>query len=149
MGSLRSIGFALPVTSILAFCGCGDGLNMVEVEGTVTMEGKPLDQIRVEFWPLGEGLRSVGVTDEAGRFSLTTDDGERKGAVVGSHRIVLNDTTVLGNQFLGRAGENVDMSQGRKSRILGDYASAQRTPLTKDVVAGKKNEITLEVDPPK
>jgi hypothetical protein len=121
---------------------------MVEVEGTVTMAGQPLDQIQVEFWPTGSGVRSVGVTDQAGRFSLMTDDGKTRGAVVGSHKVVLNDASVLGNKFLGRAGENVDLSEGRTSRISTHFANPQMTTLTKDVVAGKKNEIDLEATPP-
>ncbi len=143
----RGLVFVGGLMSLLS--GCGDGLSVAEVEGVVTVGGKPMEQIQVEFVPLGTGIPSVGITDASGRYSLTTNDGKQKGAFVGSHRVAVRDAAVLGNQFLGRAGEDVDMSQGRKTRISLAYADAQRSPLTKDVEAGKKNDIALEVEPAK
>lgn len=126
-------------------CGCGDSLDVAEVEGIVQMDGKPLDRIQVEFWPVGPGVRSIGTTDSSGHFKLTTDDGTRDGAVVGSHKVVLHDVWVLGDKFLGRAGEDADMSQGRKPRISGMYSNPEKTSLTAEVVSGQKNEVTLDV----
>lgn len=120
---------------------------MAEVEGVVKMDDKPLDQIQVEFWPTASGPRSVGVTDASGRFVLKTDDGRMTGAAVGNHKVVLRDTTVLGNKVLGRAGEDIDMSEGRKSRISVDYNFPEKSSISKEVVAGKKNEIEIEVSP--
>src|SRR5262245_45510429 len=114
---------------LFVMVGCGGGPSLTEVGGTVKMGGKPLDKIQVEFWPEDKGPRSIGQTDSEGRYSLNTDDGKRKGAAIGSHRVVLKDTAVLGDKFLGRKGENVDMNQGRKSRIPDRYADARKTPL--------------------
>ena len=119
---------------------------MAEVQGTVTMGGKPLDKIMVEFWPVSEGPRSFATTDADGRFKLMTDDGKRDGASVGSHKVVLKDVGVLGDKFLGRAGENADMSQGKKPRISGKYASPETTMISEKVVNKKKNEFTFEVE---
>jgi len=76
---------------------------------------------------------------------LKTDDGKLKGATVGSHKVILKNDGVLGDKFLGRAGENVDMSNGKKPRISGKYSSPATTSITKSVEAGKKNEFDLEV----
>lgn len=111
---------------------------MVEVEGVVLQDGKPLERIMVEFWPETDGSRSFGTTDATGKFVLTTDDGERLGAVVGRHRVVLKDASVLGDKFLGRAGEDVPMGTGKKSRIDGRYGNVTTTPLTQDVAKGEK-----------
>jgi hypothetical protein len=110
------------------------------------MGGKPLDKIQVEFWPEEKGPRSIGFTDAQGRFTLTTDDGKQKGAVVGSHRVVLRDAGALGEKFLGRKAENLDMTQGRPIRIPERYSDAKKTPLKKQVTAGQ-NDIELEVTP--
>ena len=117
--------------------GCGGGPNLSEVEGTVKRNGKPLDKIQVEFWPVGRGPRSMGTTDAQGRFILMTDDGKRMGAVVGSHKIVLKDVGVLGDKFLGRAGEDVDMTKGKKPQVSNAYGDPTKTPVTKEVTAGK------------
>lgn len=118
--------------------GCGDaGPKMAEVEGTLKLKGKPLDKIQVEFWPVAGAPRSMGVTDAQGRFALTTDDGKRTGARVGTHKIVLKDVGVLGDVFLGRAGENVDMTKGKKPQISDAYGDPEKTPLKREVTEGK------------
>ncbi len=123
---------------LAALVGCADsGPRMAEVEGTLKLKGKPLDKIQVEFWPMAGAPRSRGLTDAEGRFTLTTDDGKRKGAVIGSHKIVLRDVGVLGDKFLGRAGENVDMTKGKKPQVSDAYSDPHKTPLNREVTAGK------------
>ena len=122
---------------LLALAGCGEGgPEMSAVEGTLKVKGKPLERIQVEFWPEVDGPRSIGVTDAQGHFTLATDDGKRQGAVVGPHKVVLRDVGILGDKFLGRAGENVDMSKGKKPRVPAAYRDPHRTPLKKEVTPG-------------
>jgi hypothetical protein len=116
------------------------------VEGTVKLNGQPLDKIHVEFWPKGDGPRSIGMTDAQGRFTLTSDDGKRKGAHVGTHKVVLRDAGVLGEKFLGRRGEGADMTQGRKPRIGSQYGDPHRTPVEKTVTA-PRSIVEIEVTP--
>src|SRR5262245_17377277 len=107
----------LSLAALITLSGCGaGGPSMAEVEGTATMKGKPLDQSQVEFWPTSDGPRSSGTTDAQGRYTLTPDNGKGKGAVVGSHRIILKDLSLFGGKILGRAGENVD-SKGKAPRL--------------------------------
>lgn len=145
MSVLRTICVHALLIGIPTVVGCSKQLPIAEVEGIVTLKGKPLDKIQVEFWPVSEGTRSIGTTDADGKFQLMTDDGLRKGASIGEHKIVLHDTSVLGDKFLGRAGENVDMSEGRKSRISGSYSNPESSKLTFEVKAGKKNEFPIEI----
>lgn len=133
-----------PAVCFLA-AGCSGGPAIAEVEGTVKLAGKGLDKIQVEFWPEREGPRSMGTTDAQGRYVLTVD-GTRKGAVVGSHKVVLKDVGVLGDKFLGRAGEDVDMAKGKKARVGGDYEDPAKTKVTKTVSAGK-NTIDIDIVP--
>jgi hypothetical protein len=145
MRVMRIVAFA-SLAAVIASSGCGvGGPRMAEVEGTVTMKGKPLDQVQVEFWPTSDGPRSIGVTDSQGRYTLQADNGKSKGALVGSHRILLKDLSVFGGKVLGRAGENVDL-KGKAARLPAHVGDVQRTPFKKDVTSGK-NEINLEVSP--
>ncbi len=144
--SVRSIWGASLLCSGLFLTGCGgDSVKVAPVEGTVKLDGKPIDKIMVEFWPVSEGPRSFGETDAQGHFKLMTDDGKREGAAVGNHKIILKDAGALGDKFMGRAGENVDLSQGKKPRISGKYAGPESTPISKTVEAGKKNDFEIEV----
>jgi hypothetical protein len=148
--SMRRLGkyyYTSSVTLLLAsVLGCGSGQSSTAVvEGKVTANGKPLDKVLVEFWPEGEGRRSLGETDSQGSYKLMTDDGKNTGAVIGTHKIVLKDSAALGEKFLGREGETEDLSKGRKSRIPPKYSSAETTPLSKRVEEGKVNQLDLEV----
>jgi hypothetical protein len=131
--------------SLGVLSGCGDGgPRVVSVEGTVKLDGKPLDKILVEFLPTSDGQRSFGETDSEGHFKLTTDDGKRNGATVGRHKVTLKDTAVLGGKFMGRKGEDMNMSEGRKSRIANSFTSPDTSTLSVTVDASKKNQFDLE-----
>lgn len=132
---------------LVVLSGCGNSLSVADAEGTVELDGQPLDRIQVEFWPVGEGVRSVGTTDSEGRFMLMTDDGKQQGAVLGAHKVILHDAAAVGDKFLRRAGEDVDISEGKKPRISGAYANPEKTSLTAEVVSGKTNEFTFKVEP--
>lgn len=82
------------VFSGLLLTGCGSGVKAVPVSGTVTVDGTPLENVGVNFAPIGEtgavGPGSSGVTDAQGRFALeTVGDRRADGAVVGKHRVTL------------------------------------------------------------
>ncbi len=137
----------LVAAGLLVLAGCGGGPKLAEVEGTIKLKGKALDRIQVEFWPVGNGPKSFGETDAQGRFTLTTIDGKRKGAVVGPHRVVLRDSAMYGDQFLGRKGEDLDLSKGKKPRLGNVYGDPQQSPLKTVEVKEGKNDIELEVAP--
>jgi hypothetical protein len=131
---------------LVAAIGCGAGPQFAEVEGTVTKGGTPLKNVRVEYWPETNGPKSTGVTDEQGRYTLKTEDGRTVGALVGPHKVVLKDLDVYGDTFLGRKAENMPtLNKGAKERFAKVYGEAAKTDLKKDVVAGQKNVLNLEV----
>ncbi len=133
--------------SIILFAGCGDaGPQIVEVEGTVMMDGKPLEKVRVEFWPEKEGMQSTALTDDQGKFVMLTPDGVTKGVVIGKHKIVLRDLSIIKSPFLGRAGEDVDMTGGQKPRIAAKYTNPTLTDLQIDITAEKK-DVKFEAEP--
>jgi hypothetical protein len=132
---------------LLAFAGgCAGGPQFAEVEGTVTKGGAPLKNVRVEYWPVTDGPKSTGVTDDQGRYTLKSEDGRTVGAVVGPHKIVLKDLNMYGNTFMGRKAENMPtLNPGAKERFASVYGDAAKTELKKDVVGGQKNVVDLEV----
>lgn len=96
---VRSIGWWVVSAVALgwpAMAGCGGGVRTVPVEGTVTVDGAPVEKVAVSFTPIGgqgtAGPGSSGVTDAQGRFSLRTI-GDRRvtGAVPGKHRVTLSE----------------------------------------------------------
>ena len=85
----RRLASALLMTALLA--GCSKDYETVPVSGRVTLDGQPLANVGLTFVPLAEnkekvniGPGSLGKTDEEGRFTLRTVQGD-KGAVPTDH----------------------------------------------------------------
>ena len=136
---LVPINKSLAVVCILicaGFTGCGSGNSLAKVEGIVTLDDKPLADIRVNFQPENrsdEGaMGSFGLTDASGKFVLQTSDSKTQGAAVGRHRVILADK-------LAEDAEDSDagIRKGPKSRIPARYA---REELHFEVKPGVKNQ---------
>jgi hypothetical protein len=85
--ALRASRFALGATGCLALAltGCG---GPVAVQGTVTMNGKPLPGAMVVFIPEGGGPEAGAMTDGEGNFHLSgmkTD-----GSLPGEYRVTVS-----------------------------------------------------------
>lgn len=131
---------------LMVAAGCARGPEFAEVEGTLSQGGKPLKNVRVEYWPETDGPKSSGVTDDQGRYTLKSEDGRTSGAVVGPHKVVLKDLDAYGDTFLGRKAENMPtINKAAKERFARAYSDAGSTELKKSVSGGQKNVIDLEV----
>ncbi|UUO05905.1 carboxypeptidase-like regulatory domain-containing protein [Blastopirellula sp. J2-11] len=60
--------------------------ELVEANGTVTVHGKPVQNITVSFYPAAGGRASRGSTDAEGKFRLMYDRGV-PGAVPGEYSV--------------------------------------------------------------
>ena len=73
--------------------GCGGGHEIGTVSGTVTLDGEPLADARINFQPSGDtrnpGIGSFGRTNAKGEYSLTLIDEKGEGAIVGRHRVMI------------------------------------------------------------
>lgn len=80
--------------SLISTIGCGPrgDKDVVEVEGTVTLDGNPLPNATVLFIP-GQSRPSGAMTDENGHYELNYTD-RQKGARVGKNRVQI--TTAQG-----------------------------------------------------
>jgi hypothetical protein len=80
---------------VAAAAGCGSS-GVAPVEGTVTLDGKPLANASVNFQPIAKegkvdaGVGSYAKTDEKGRYVLRLVSDDRAGAVVGKHRVEIS-----------------------------------------------------------
>lgn len=133
--------------------GCGSSYRLGEVEGTVTLNGKPLPHLRVQFMPDPErgtqGPISSSTTDENGRFRMICMD-QHPGAVVGWNRIVVNDMGVrlFRTPRHGSPGddgkETVPKGKPAASRVPDRFTTSKPTnPLSVDVRPEKQE---LEID---
>ena len=136
----------------LALAGCNRGPQFAEVTGVVRIKGgQPMANVMVEFLPDSfagtDGPRSLGVSDEQGRFRLALDD-QRPGAVVGKHRVLLRDARPLFSVHLSPKKRDDELERNKnnpafKSRIPARYSDLAQA-MQVEVKAGSQ-EIDLEV----
>lgn len=92
--TLRSISMLSLSVCLVGCGGAADKPQLGVVKGVITMNDKPLPDVTVTFEPQSKGAGSqgsqvgagsTGVTNAAGQYELTYNDGKSKGAVVGDH----------------------------------------------------------------
>jgi len=73
---------------VLLVCGCTqkNTTKVTPTTGTLTQNGKPLANVRIEFKKMDSGATSFAVTDEQGRFTLRHSHGQ-PGAEPGTYRV--------------------------------------------------------------
>jgi hypothetical protein len=83
---------------LACFGGCGDGLDLAEVRGTVQYDGKPLTQGKVLFASVERGKRAAGQINQDGTYVLSTmRPGD--GATPGKYKVtVVTDLEIRGSQ---------------------------------------------------
>lgn len=113
---------------VLTGCGGSSGPDLLPAEGTVTLDGQPLDQAVVTFVP-ANGRPSVGVTDPQGHYRLKYTE-DRSGALPGAHKVVIV------SEVAPSGGEGSDPKPGRKELLPKRYH--EQTELTANVVSGTK-----------
>ena len=91
MSNFTNLTIVLFGIAILSFVGCGDG-SIAPVSGKVTVDGKPVEGIRLVFSPMPTGDEtdpgpwSSGLTNASGEYALETRYKDN-GAVVGQHTV--------------------------------------------------------------
>jgi hypothetical protein len=94
MKNITNMAVAFFAIAILPFLGCSrTAYSIVPVSGKVTLEGKPVDGIRLVFSPMKNesntdpGPWSTGVTNSDGEYTLETRH-QKRGAAVGKHTVM-------------------------------------------------------------
>ncbi len=111
---------------------------MLAVTGVVSYEGKPIDEAKVVFHPVDTSTapdhRPLGITDEQGRFRLTTFDAN-DGAPMGTYKVTVSwQDRVLVGEEVTRSG---------KSLIPIVYNDPATTPLQHTVSEDQAQTIQL------
>ncbi|MEP3479635.1 MAG: carboxypeptidase-like regulatory domain-containing protein [Fuerstiella sp.] len=130
------------IVCLMLSLGCsGDVGDMPEVgavHGSVTLNGEPVSNAAVKFYPLEGGRTSTAVTDEAGMYTLTYN-ATVDGAKVGMHEVAVSTFEAAS----GDGGEGA--SAGRKEIVPPKYSKFP-SQLKVEVKAGD-NELALDVSP--
>jgi hypothetical protein len=123
---------------------------VVPVQGTVTLNGKPLPKASVTFVPqldhFGAESNSTAVTDENGRFTLTCAYNDQPGAIVGKHVVLVTESPLpddLRNVRDARAIDRHRANLGNRP-IPPQYSSVSQSPLQIEIKKGQES-VTIEL----
>jgi hypothetical protein len=134
-------------TALCLLCGgCGgvsDRPVTAPVEGTVTLDGKPLSGAIVTFWDTaGKNNPTAGNTDASGKYKLA---GSNEGAQPGSYKVTVQHFTALDGGPL-KTSEGLDreqlVQQGQAIQSLPEtYSDYVNSQLSAKVEVGKTNTV--------
>ena len=147
-GTSRYCQGGVPLVTIallgLLVVGCRPAIPLGQVEGTIRMAGRPLQNVVITFIPKGNGagapVRSFGQPEATGRFRLKTEQGD-EGAVVGEHVAILEDLS----QYEAPRSDDGTLLQRPVERFPAAYADPLRSPWRVTVRAGRQT-IDLNVE---
>jgi len=86
----------------LAVLGCGGDQKHYTVEGTVTLDGQPLEGATVSF--VDGGTVATGITTASGKFKLITNGGE--GPPAGTYKVGVAKHEASKAQEISQANQN-------------------------------------------
>jgi len=119
---------------------------IVEAEGKLTLDDNPLKRVRVRFVPVGDyeqEYSAFGVTDDAGKFTLTCRG--QLGAAAGDNVVVLEESEAPEHlRGKGRIDEKERLELNKYYKELGSrppakYANMATSTLTVTVSPDRKN----------
>jgi hypothetical protein len=143
---------------LVGLAGCAsesrrDGPEMVDVTGTITLDGEPVEGAHVRFSPETRGPAAFAVSDKRGRYELRTfDPGD--GAIPGKYGIsVTKEVSEGGMEFDSQAAmeayvkEHGERPPARTTTsVLPEKYSIKKTSgLTAEITVAKKNRFDLEL----
>jgi hypothetical protein len=155
-GRRRVVLFALPISiavvALIVYLLWPKSTGFGLVEGTVTLDGSPLDNLQICFTPdslAGQsGPPSVSVTDTEGRYRLATHRGQT-GALVAIHRVTVLDIDAIPDPPPPPLAPGEPPPPRRtktpEPRISSVYAAPATTPLTGITVQAGSQTIDLKL----
>lgn len=137
----RTANISLLGLILLATVGCGSGIEMGTIAGTVTLDGKPMTFGTVMMQHVEGGQPSRGEIQSDGSFVLSTFQPE-DGARVGTNRVRI---TAYSTQDPARSNGLSGSGALGVLVIPEKYASFGRSGLTTEVAPGDNPPLTFEL----
>lgn len=115
---------------LIVGCSRNDIPKLATVDGTITLNGKPLSGATVSFIPTGSthGMGANGHTDKAGKYELKTRSGD-KGAPPGEYRIVVTKMVMPDGSDLSIDSTVAPINSPAKQILPAKYSMRDKTVL--------------------
>ena len=140
------------------FVGCGSKYPLHPVTGTVTLDGKALQNATVILHPVGTGQPASGITDADGKFKIKDVRADANfGAEVGEYDVTVSwvppptvDTTQMDSSSADydKMALSADSQANQKvpvNKFPSAYGNPKGSLLNISVKAGNANDLNLEL----
>lgn len=118
--------------AITLLCGCGGqsadyaSLGLVDVSGTVKLEGEPVANAVVIFDDIDKGIMSYGLTDSSGHYSLMFNS-EKSGIMPGEKAVRIGTTIKI-------LGLNTSEGEGESEGEVGEEGQSAQSTSGEDAI---------------
>lgn len=128
--------------SFFVLTGCGGSSTHAPVQGTVTLDGKPIQDATVSFVPSDGGRPALGTTDASGTYQLKGQDAE--GAKIGQNRVAIVAVETVGKLNTEKYQEGFGSLAGMGP---GERQQRKRWIIPKPYSNPKTSGLTFTVEP--
>jgi hypothetical protein len=134
----------------LVFSGCDSGPKVSLVKGVVTLDGQPIENATVDFYPSNGDRGSSGVTNAQGEYTLSYS-ADKKGARPGEHKVTIKteieeEMDYSANSYdEGNEGNSPVVAKGRKELLSPKYYDYDKSELSAAVGLGE-NVINFDLE---
>mgnify|MGYP001236411468 CR=1 FL=1 len=128
---------ALLLCGLLVGCGEKNELGRLRVTGSVTLDGKPLDQGTIEFAPTGETGVSGGAMITDGEYEIPGD----RGLPPGTYTVRISSADEKSGEAEKLPGESDAMAE---ERIPAKYNT--ESEITREVKAEGENKFDFKIE---
>ena len=141
---------AVCVLALPLVVGCGGSIDVADVSGIVTLDGKPLDNAIVTFSPEDGGPSGIGRTDEKGYYELYRRG--QPGAPIGTHKVMVTSVQQNTESAPSTPPEELtsDSPEYMEQALGGSRPSDYDQAITKEPIPAKYNSqttLTKTVEP--
>lgn len=143
---------------LIVLVGCGTqpqmnygSVDIVDVSGTVTLDGAPLPQAVITFENPADGTFSYGLTNDSGRYALQFDS-VKSGTIVGKKLVRISTARKILGLNVGIDGGDGEVDEEPTSKKQKSPGNDAETPKPRDaeLVPAKyhmDSTLTVEVTP--
>jgi hypothetical protein len=132
--AFKSVAFCFLVLVQVAIIGCG-GEPKAEVSGTVTLDGVPVENGAIQFYPTGKTGQSTGGGIENGVYKVD--------ASVGEMTVTINASKVVGKHKAYDTPDSPILDKVAEM-IPAEYNSLSK--ITVNLKAGKNENVNFDID---
>ncbi|MBP3960219.1 hypothetical protein J8F10_33750 [Gemmata sp. G18] len=131
MRGLRWAGGVAVLAGAAALVGCSNEPDLVEVTGTVSFEGAPIEDGAIRFYP-ADGKNPAGGTIKDGKYTATK-------VPVGVSKVVISGAKVVSKKKIYNTPNSPEMPV--TAELLPDkYSKTEKTGLTYEVKRGSNEK---------